>query len=163
MTRQVFYSFHYVPDSWRASQVRNIGKVEGNKAASDNDWETITEGGEAAIKRWIDEQMKGRSCAIVLIGRDTAGRKWIKYEIEKAWKDGKGLLGIHIHGLKDRNGTQTTKGRNPFSEYNLNGVGMDQIVKTYDPPTSDSQGAYAWIAGNLETWIDEAIKIRGRY
>lgn len=24
-----FYSFHYAPDNWRASQVRNIGAVEG--------------------------------------------------------------------------------------------------------------------------------------
>lgn len=29
MPRKVFYSFHFAPDSWRASQVRNIGIVEG--------------------------------------------------------------------------------------------------------------------------------------
>ena len=28
--------------------------------------------------------MYGRSCTIVLIGSETAGRKWIKYEIEKS-------------------------------------------------------------------------------
>jgi hypothetical protein len=28
-TRKVFYSFHYMPDAWRASQVRNMGVVEG--------------------------------------------------------------------------------------------------------------------------------------
>ena len=56
--RQVFYSFHYEPDSWRASQVRNMGIVEGNKPASDNDWETIKRGGANAIKRWINDQMK---------------------------------------------------------------------------------------------------------
>jgi hypothetical protein len=29
MPRKAFYSFHYVPDNWRASQVRNMGVVEG--------------------------------------------------------------------------------------------------------------------------------------
>lgn len=29
MARRVFTSFHYVPDNWRASQVRNMGKIEG--------------------------------------------------------------------------------------------------------------------------------------
>jgi hypothetical protein len=43
--RQVFYSFHYKPDSWRVSQVRNIGAIEGNKPAPDNDWETISKTG----------------------------------------------------------------------------------------------------------------------
>lgn len=37
MKRQVFFSFHYNRDSWRASQVRNMGKVDGNSTFSDND------------------------------------------------------------------------------------------------------------------------------
>ena len=37
--RQVFYSFHYGNDSWRASQVRNIGVLEGNSPVSSNDRE----------------------------------------------------------------------------------------------------------------------------
>ena len=51
MARRAFYSFHYKPDNWRAAQVRNIGSVEGNKPATDNDWEQITSGGAAAIKK----------------------------------------------------------------------------------------------------------------
>ena len=53
MARRVFYSFHYKNDNWRAATVRNIGVVEGNSPASDNDWETVKKGGDAAIKRWI--------------------------------------------------------------------------------------------------------------
>ena len=41
MARKVFYSFHYVPDNWRAAQVRNIWAVEWNKPASDNDREEV--------------------------------------------------------------------------------------------------------------------------
>ena len=88
--RRAFFSFHYTPDNWRVAQVRNIGAVEGNAPVSDNDWGTVTKGGDATIRNWINNQMSGKSCAIVLIGRHTSGRKWIKYEIEKAWNDGKG-------------------------------------------------------------------------
>jgi hypothetical protein len=83
MARKVFYSFHYKPDNSRAAQVRNIGVLEGNNPVSDNQWETITRGGDAAIERWIANQMQGRSCTIVLIGQNTANRKWINHEIIK--------------------------------------------------------------------------------
>jgi len=109
MARRAFYSFHYKPDNWRASQVRNMGVIEGNRPVSDNKWEEITSGGDKAIREWIDEQMQGKSCAIVLIGANTAGRKWIKYEIKKAWDDAKGVLGIYIHNLKNKDGEQSSK------------------------------------------------------
>jgi len=95
--RQVFYSFHYKPDSWRASIIRNIGVIGGNKPASDNDWEKITAGGDTKIEKWIAEQMKGRTCTIVLIGSNTSGRKWINHEISKSWNRGMGVVGIYIH------------------------------------------------------------------
>ena len=88
MTRRVFFSFHYQRDAWRASQVRNIGVIEGNASATDNKWEEVKRGGDAAIRRWIDEQLTGRSCTIVLVGAETADRQWVKYEIEKSWNDG---------------------------------------------------------------------------
>lgn len=99
--RQVFYSFHYKADYWRTSTVRSMGAIEGNKPAPDNDWETIKKSGENAIKEWIKEQMKYRSCTIVLVGAETAGRKWIKHEIIESWKAGMGVVGIYIHGLKN--------------------------------------------------------------
>jgi len=112
--RQVFYSFHYKPDCWRASTVRNIGAIEGNKPAPDNDWETITSSGDEAIKKWIREQMKYRSCTIVLVGNKTANRKWIKHEIVKSWDNGMGVVGIYIHGIKNSQGYITEKGNNPL-------------------------------------------------
>lgn len=41
MTRKCFYSFHYEPDNWRASQVREMGALDGNRPATDNDWEEV--------------------------------------------------------------------------------------------------------------------------
>ena len=40
MKRQVFFSFQYKPDNWRASMVRNMGKVDNSSTFSDNDWDT---------------------------------------------------------------------------------------------------------------------------
>ena len=107
--------------------------------------------------------MRGKSCAIVLIGRHTSGRKWIKYEIEKAWTDGKGLLGIYIHNLEDRNGEQSGKGANPFYSIFVNGRRLSNIVKDYDPPYKRGKNVYAHIADNISDWVEEAIRIRGRY
>ena len=45
MTRKCFYSFHYEPDNWRASQIREMGSLEGNRPATDNDWEEVKKGG----------------------------------------------------------------------------------------------------------------------
>ena len=163
MARKVFFSFHYIPDAWRASQVRNIGTIEGNKPASDNDWEIVKKGGDDAIKKWINSQLDGRSCTIVLIGSETAGRKWIKYEIEKSWNDAKGVLGIFIHNLKDANGKQATKGKNPFTDFTINNKSLDTIVKAYDPPYSDSKDVYDHISTNIAKWIEDAITIRGKY
>lgn len=112
--RNCFYSFHYLPDNWRAGMVRSIGAIDGNKPTSDNNWEEVKKGGDAAIKKWIAGEMSGKSCVVVLVGSNTAGRKWINHEIIKGWDDGKGIVGIYIHGLKDSNGNISTKGDNPF-------------------------------------------------
>lgn len=72
MPRKTFFSFHYKPDCSRAAQVRNMGMVDGNVPVSDNDWESVTRGGEDAIKRWIAGQLEGRSCTVVLVGQNTA-------------------------------------------------------------------------------------------
>ena len=163
MTRRVFYSFHYKPDNWRVSQVRNIGAIEGNKPASDNDWETVTKGGDKAIEKWIVDQMYGRSCIVVLIGAETAGRKWINHEIVKGWVAGKGVVGVHIHGLKGADGKTSSKGTNPFDyvTHGPTGKMLSSIVKVYDPPYTSSTDIYDYIKKNLESWIEKAIEIRG--
>lgn len=162
MKRRVFYSFHYKPDNWRAAQVRNIGAIEGNRPATDNDWETVKKGGDLAIKRWIARQMKGRSCCVVLVGSNTANRKWINHEIIEAWKEGTGLVGIRVHGLKDRDGYTSSKGRNPFDFIHLGSQGkrLSSVAKCYDPSGRNSQERHHWIAKHLSNAVEEAIRIR---
>lgn len=160
--RQVFYSFHYKPDYWRASMVRNIGAIEGNKPAPDNDWETITSGGDEAIKEWIKNQMQYRSCTVVLVGNKTADRKWINHEIVKSWNAGMGVVGIYIHGLKNNQGLISKKGNNPFDciPYEETKEKLSTVVKCYNPVGTNSKERYDWISQNIASAVEEAIKIR---
>lgn len=163
MVRQAFYSFHFQPDFWRASQVRSIGVVEGNKPATDNEWSNITSNGDIAIKRWINEQMKYRSVTIVLVGAETAHRKWINYEIEQSWSNKMGLLGICIHKLKDQYGLQSNSGFNPFDAFQENGIPLNQIAKLYIPRYDNSKDVYKYISENISDWVEEALRIRQKY
>ena len=162
--RRTFYSFHFDNDAWRAGQVRNIGVTEHDEPVSPNAWEEVKRGGDAAIKKWVDGQMGTRSCVIVLVGSQTANRRWVNYEIAKAWDDKKGLLGIYVHRLLNQNSQSSIKGSNPFSYVKLkNGLTIansPQHVTVYDPPYTDSKDVYAHIKDKLEDWTENAIKNR---
>jgi len=162
MVRKCFYSFHYKPDNWRVSQIRNIGAVEGNKPASDNDWEEVTKGGDAEIKKWIANQMNGRTCTVVLAGSDTANRKWINHEIEESWNKNKGVVVVFIHNIKNSKGEQSSKGNNPlyYVTHGPTQKRLSTIAKAYDPPRTTSKEVYSYIEEHIEEWIEEAIEIR---
>ena len=160
---RVFYSFHYDNDAWRVQMVRNIGAIEGNEPASPNNWETIKKTGDAAIKKWIDDNMEYRSCVIVLVGSQTSERKYVSYEIIKAWNEGKALFGIFIHNLRDKYSRTSKKGNNPFSKFTIENTGgkrMSEFIPCYNPPENPNN-AYNYIAENLSGWIDLALVERG--
>ncbi len=163
MARKAFYSFHYKPDSHRASQVRNMGILEGNQSVSGNIWEQIRQGGAPAVKKWINGQMKGKSVVVVLIGAETSLRPYVEYEIIKGWNDGKGVVGVYIHNLKNLSGQKSSKGSNPFKGVDVDGTSMSSIVKAYDPPYAKSTNVYKHISDDLSTWVEEAIEIRNSY
>lgn len=162
MSKRVFYSFHYKPDVMRVAQIRNIGTIEGNRAATDNTWELVKSGKELSIKRWISEQMRGKSCTIVLVGENTANRKWINHEIIESWDKGMGVVGIRIHGIKSTDGTTTKMGANPFDfvTHVKTGRKLSSIVKCYNPEGSTSKEKYAWIAKHVANAVAEAVQIR---
>jgi len=169
MARRVFFSFHFDNDYSRTQQVRNIGAIEGNKPVSKNDWEQISnnEKGDRdkKIAKWIDDNLYGKSCTVVLVGQDTADRKWINYEIVKSWNAGMGVVGIRIHGLKNLEGNIAKIGNNPFDYIPILDTEkkLSSIVKCYNPPGSNSKERYAWIRQNLVNAIEEAIEIRNGY
>jgi MTH538 TIR-like domain (DUF1863) len=114
--RRVFFSFHYEQAIWRASNVRNTGKVDATAAAGWDDaslWEEAKQKGDSAIKRLIDDGLNGNSVTAVLIGAETARRPWVTYEIEKSIERGNGLLGVRIHNIKDQGGFRSRRGKVP--------------------------------------------------
>lgn len=164
MARRVFYSFHYKDDSWRVSKIRNIGAIEDNQPAKDNDWESIR-GDYAKVQRWIQGQLKGRSCTVVLIGTKTAQRRAVQYEIKESWRKGMGVLGIHIHNITDHAGNTCEKGSSPFDGLTVDGITLGKVIETYDPWGLfwDSKDYRNYIARNIEGWIEDAIRTRGKY
>jgi hypothetical protein len=156
--RQIFYSFHYDNDVFRVQQIRNIGSLEDNKPVSLNEWEQLKRSGDTAVKNWIDENIRYKNCLVVLIGSETANRKWVKYEIEKAWNDGRAVLGIYIHNLKCPKGGTCRQGSNPFEQITIkDGRKLSSIVSCYNPTSYDT---YNNIKNNLEYWIEDAISRR---
>jgi hypothetical protein len=136
--------------------------IEGNTPVSDNDWEEVTGGGDPAIEKWIAGQMKGKSCTVVLVGSNTANRKWINYEIVKSWEANMGVVCIRIHGLKNLDGEISKMGKNPL-DYIIHGETkkkLSSIAKCYNPKGENSKERYAWISKHLANAVAEAIKIR---
>lgn len=156
--KQIFLSFHFDNDVMRVQQIRNIGVLEGNEPVSVNTWEEVKRKGKTSIEKWIDDNMKYRSCVIVLVGEETASRPWIKHEIKKAWKDGKGVFGIYIHNLKCPRNGKSIKGNNPFEQFTFDdGSKLSSIVNCYNPSQYDT---YNDIANNMEKWVDSAVAQR---
>lgn len=148
MTRKVFFSFHYERDVWRVSQVRNCNVVSSynkNPFYDKANWETIKQRGEQAVKNWIDNQLNGTSVTVVLIGKETSTRPWVKYEIRKSIELGKGIIGIDISKIEDRYGKTDDTGENP----------LPYRYKRY--LWNKDKGRE-----NLGKWIDEAAQQAGK-
>jgi hypothetical protein len=75
-----------------------------------------------------------------LVGAETAGRKYVTYEIEKSIGRGNGLLGIYINNIKDRNGRIDPLGPIPAA-----------LSKSGAP-------VYTWEYGKLGEWVEKAYR-----
>jgi MTH538 TIR-like domain (DUF1863) len=147
MARRVFFSFHYQNDIWRANQVRNAHIVEGTAAAGFHDgslWEEAKKKGDAAIKKLIDDGLQGTTVTAVLIGSETANRKYVGYEIQQSIARGNGLLGIYIHNLKDQKGNTSTRGAIPAA------------LSAAKAPV------YEWDQNQFGAWVEAAAKKVGK-
>ena len=162
MARRVFFSFHFDGDFWRTQQVRNMGALEGQSLCTANVWEEVKRKGNAAVERWIEDNMHGKSCVVVLVGAQTANRPWVIHEISKGWNDGKGVLAVRIDKLLDSKGQSSTVGTNPLSKVTFSGSQrtLADVAPLKTPSGQDSKTVYASIASNIEAWIEEAIKVR---
>jgi len=145
--RRVFFSFHYEQDIWRATNVRNSGRVDARAAAGWNDaslWEEAKRKGRGEIERLINEGLHGSSVTVVLIGAGTADRPWVKYEIAKSIDRGNGMLGVRIHRIKDQQGRRGVRGPTPRAL-------ADGGYPVYD-----------WDRSNFGRWVEWAAVAAGK-
>jgi hypothetical protein len=157
MSRRVFFSFHYERDAWRAGQIRNCNVIPQEDQVGVIDaaeWQSIKTSGDAAVERWIAQQLEGTSVTAVLFGAETASREWVLHEIEESWNRGNGIFGIWIHNVKDSDKRIDVKGPNPFDGFTFaDGTLLSSICRVYD-----------WVndvgRDNIAKWAEEAIEIR---
>ena len=110
MARKVFFSFQY-EDVHRAMNVRNSNVIASDTKVGFIDkaeFEEVERKGDAAIKKWINDQLHGTSVTVVLVGATTNRSKWVKYEIEQSIARGNGILTIDISKIKDLHEQTTT-------------------------------------------------------
>jgi hypothetical protein len=146
MARKVFFSFKY-DDVQRAMNVRNSNVISGALKSGfidKADFEAVEKQGEKAIQKWIDEQLKGTSVTVVLVGANTNRSKWVKYEVEQSIARGNGLLTIDISKICDLNGNTTDC-------CSLRAPGYKHYLWNKDSGRD-----------NLGTWVEAAAKATGR-
>lgn len=147
MARKTFFSFHFERDNWRAGQVRNASMTKKDDAGYIDaaDWEEVKKKGQAAIEKWINDQLYGTTCTVVLIGAETSTRPYVAYEINQSIARGNGLLGIYIHNIKNVEGKTDLKGANP----------LPAGYPTYDWENDNGRA-------NMGAWIEAAAKKAGK-
>ena len=148
MARSVFFSFHCQNDIVRVNQIRNLPEIVDKAAAGFKDsslWEEAKKKGDDDVKKLIDNGLHGTSVTVVCIGAQTAGRKFINYEIQKSIDRGNGIVGVQIHHLKNFYGETDAVGRTPAL---LTQHGFP--IYKYDDHTK------------LKSWIEAAAKAAGK-
>ena len=147
MARRVFFSFEYDHDVSRAMVVRNSWITQGKEAAGFVDavaFEEVKKGGDAAIKRWIREQLFGTSVTVVLVGSHTCSSRYVRYEIEGSEARDNGLLGIDVSKIRDLNGKTTER--------------CGEIPKGFKFYFWNKDNGYE----NMGDWIEKAAEEAGR-
>jgi len=148
LMRYVFFSFHYERDIFRVNTIRNIPEIISCAAAGFKDaslWEEAQKKSDLVIKRLINRGLSNTTVTVICLGRFTAGREYINYEIEQSLKRGNGLVGIQIHHIKNIDETIDQPGKIP-PQIDLNGY------KSYKYTTVQ----------NLAKHIEEAYRISCR-
>jgi hypothetical protein len=77
-------------------------------------WEETKRQGDLALKRLINSGLQNTSNTCVLIGSSTYLRPWVRYELLKSFKRDNHLFGVHINGIKGKDGQTKDLGPNPL-------------------------------------------------
>jgi hypothetical protein len=156
---QVFFSFDFAEDLWRASIVRNRW-ITDPSAAGGAFWRREFLAGDppspSAVLELVEQEVRAADVVVVLIGERTAECGHVRSAIRRAAELGRVLFGIYIDRVTDRYGFPGRRGPNPFDSVPVPGGG--------DEPLSARVRTYDWFADDgvehLTAWIDEAARVR---
>jgi len=117
VARKTFFSFHYHADVQRSFVVKNSQVVKDRADAGFFDgsaFERAKNENPEALKRFLRSEMEGSSVVCVLVGAETAARRWVRFELLQALWDGRGLVGVRIHTIGDWDKQPSKAGVSPF-------------------------------------------------
>jgi hypothetical protein len=103
--RKAYFAFRF-EDVMRVNNVRmgwcrNHPDGPFNRSFHDSSiWEKREALEPVALKNLMREAVEHTSAICVLVGTNTWQGRWVKYEIARAIVDERGLLAVHINGLK---------------------------------------------------------------
>jgi MTH538 TIR-like domain (DUF1863) len=120
--RKAFFSFHF-DDVMRVNVVRNAFKIYNPQNSllptfyDSSLWEAKKLESDDSLKKLIRGGVEYTSVVCVLIGSSTWTRRWVKYEIARSVIDEKGLVGVHINGIKHhQTSLPHVRGINPIAQ-----------------------------------------------
>ena len=117
MPRYVFFSFAYDDvKNFKVNVVRNSWLLKNlDETFIDGSiWENTKTKGDPFLKKLIETGLNKTSITALLIGQNTANRRWVNYEIIKSFERGNGILGIHINRIRGKDGYICSGGQNPL-------------------------------------------------
>ena len=165
MAKRVFFSFHYqdVID-FRANVVRNHWMTKPDREAAGffdaSIWESAKKQGDIALKRLINAGLDNTSNTCVLIGSDTYMRPWVRYEILKSFRRGNNIFGVHINGIRGKDGQTKPLGINPLEHVGVT-YSNDGKVATLWEKVNGNWVEYDKIDGSAKYSVDVDAKFRG--
>ncbi len=117
LARYIFFSFSYEDvANFKVNVVRNSWLLNNREDTfiDGSIWETQKTKNPNIIKKLIDDGMHRTSVTAILIGENTANRRWVNYELVKSFERGNGILAININRIRGKNQYISAKGQNPL-------------------------------------------------
>lgn len=116
MSPRVFLCFEYQGDFWRVQRLLDaevFAPLEVSGVFGPLDWNTARQAGDVAVRRLILDALEQTQVTLLLIGTNTATDTWVTFALKQSIARGNGLLGLHIHMLKDEFRIDAPRGRKP--------------------------------------------------
>lgn len=145
-------------DSFRASKIEKMKNFEQPVVFVDEDWKVIDKQSDLEIQNWVHKQLEESDCLAVLIGEETAKKKWINYAIKQAYALDKGIVGIFGHRLLDEEGDPSERGEDPFHYVDLNGIKFSRFVQRFESEHVTERYVYHDIRRNFTQLIEHALQ-----